>query len=118
LEGEVFVGSILGDYKGGILHTFNPAIERGIRAAGGWAQLQYQLASRLSVAGGYGLDDTFDEDLSTGFRSKNDATFGNLFYNISSRLVLGVEVTRWRTNWVGVPDGRVVRVEPTFFYVF
>ena len=117
-ESEVFVGSILGDYKGGILHTFNPIRETGIRAAGGWAQLQYQVNSRWSVAGSYALDDTFNEDLSTGFRSRNDAVLGNVFYNISPRLVLGVEVSRWRTNWVGLPNGRVVRVEPTIFYVF
>jgi hypothetical protein len=118
LEGEVFVESILGDYKGGILHTFNPIREVGVRAAGGWAQLHYQVNPRLSVAGGYGLDDTFDDDLSTGFRSKNDVIQGNFFYNISPRLVFGVEVSRWRTNWVGVPDGRVIRVEPAIFYVF
>jgi hypothetical protein len=118
LEGEVFVGSILGDYKGGILHTFNPIREVGVRAAGGWAQLHYQVNPRFSVAGGYGLDDTFDDDLSTGFRSKNDVIQGNFFYSISPRLVFGVEVSRWRTNWVGVPDGRVIRVEPAIFYVF
>lgn len=64
------------------------------------------------------LDDTFNQDLSTGFRSRNDAIQGNVFYNISPRLVLGVEVSRWRTEWVGLPDGKVVRIEPTIFYVF
>jgi hypothetical protein len=58
------------------------------------------------------------EGLSTGFRARNDAIYGNLFYSISSRLVFGVEITRWRTAWVGVPDGRVVRFEPALFYVF
>jgi hypothetical protein len=89
LEGEVLVGSILGDNKGGILHTFNPIREVGVRAAGGWAQLHYQVNPRFSVAGGYGLDDTFDDDLSIGFRSKNDVIQGNVFYNISPRLVFG-----------------------------
>src|SRR5262245_42135563 len=45
ITGEAFVGAILGDYKGGILHTFNPVRGIGVRAAGGWAQLQYQLTS-------------------------------------------------------------------------
>jgi hypothetical protein len=53
VEGEVFIGSILGDYKAGILTTFNPILDVGVRAAGGWAQLQYQINSRWSVAGGY-----------------------------------------------------------------
>jgi hypothetical protein len=118
VEGELFVGSILGDYKGGILHTFNPIRGIGIRAAGGWAQLQYQINSRLSVAGGYALDDTFNRDLSLGFRSKNDVVQGNFFYSITPRLHFGLEVSRWRTNWVGLPDGRAVRIEPAIWYIF
>src|SRR5262245_34049383 len=118
LAGEVFVGSILGDYKAGILHTFNPVRGIGVRAAGGWAQLQYQLTSRLSVAGGYALDDTFNQDLSTGFRSRNDAFQGNVFYTIGPRLQVGLEVGRWHTRWVGLPDGKVIRIEPAIIYVF
>src|SRR5262245_44894293 len=118
LSGELFVGSILGDYKGGILHTFNPVRGIGVRAAGGWAQLQYQLTPRLSVAGGYALDDTFDEDLSTGFRSRNDAVQGNVFYTIGPRLQVGLEVGRWHQRWVALPDGKVIRIEPAIIYVF
>jgi hypothetical protein len=43
---------------------------------------------------------------------------GNVFYNISPRLVFGVEASRCRTKWVGLPDGRVIRIEPTILYVF
>jgi hypothetical protein len=42
VSGELFIGSILGDYKAGILHTFNPLRNRGVRAAGGWAELQLE----------------------------------------------------------------------------
>jgi hypothetical protein len=118
VSGELFVGSILGDYKGGILHTFNPIRGIGTRAAGGWAQLQYQITSKLSVAGGYSLDDTFNQDLSPGFRSKNDVVQGNFFYSITPRLQFGLEVSRWRTRWVGLPDGTAVRIEPAIFYIF
>jgi hypothetical protein len=118
VSGEFFVGSILGDYKGGILHTFNPVLGVGVRAAGGWAQLQHQLTSKLSVAGGYARDDPFNDDLSTGFRSKNDVVQGNVFYTISPRLQFGLEVGRWYTRWVGLPDGNVIRIEPAIIYVF
>jgi hypothetical protein len=118
LSGEAFVGEILGDYKGGILHTFNAIRGVGVRAAGGWAQLQYQLTSKMSVAGGYALDDTFNEDLSTGFRSRNDTVYGNVFYAFSPRLHVGLDVGRWHTRWVGLPSGRVTRIEPAIIYVF
>jgi len=93
---------------GGILHTFNPIRESGIREAGGWAQIQYQVNARWSVAGSSALDDTFNQDLSTGFRSRNDAIQGNVFYTISPRLVFGLEVSRWRTN------GSACRMEELF----
>jgi hypothetical protein len=118
VAGEAFAGSILGDYKGGILHTFNPVRDIGIRAAGGWAQLQLQLTPRLSMAGGYALDDTFDRDLEPGFRSRNDAIQGNAIYAFGPRLQFGLEISRWRTSWVGLPDGRAVRIEPALIYIF
>jgi hypothetical protein len=64
---------------------------------------EYQLTSKLSVAGGYALDDTFDEDLSQGFRSKNDAFQGNVFYAFNPRLQVGPEVSRWHTRWWDCP---------------
>jgi hypothetical protein len=64
------------------------------------------------------MDDTADEDLSAGFRSHNDVIQGNVFYNASRRLTVGLDVSRWRTDWVNLPGGRVVRIEPALFYVF
>jgi hypothetical protein len=49
VEGELFVGSILGDYKAGILHTFNPVRGIGIDAAGGWAQLSLRHTPTTSL---------------------------------------------------------------------
>ena len=118
LSDEAFLGSILGDYKAGILHTFNPIRDVGVRAIGGWAQLQVQVSSKLSLAAGYGLDDTFNEDLSPGFRSYNDVIQANLFYSISQRLISGIEISHWRTNWLALPDGRSFRVEPAISYLF
>src|SRR5262249_33687840 len=57
-------------------------------------------------------DDPFDRDLSTGFRSRNTVIDGNLFYNITPQLQFGLEVSHWRTQYLGLSDGKVVRVEP------
>lgn len=66
----------------------------------------------------HGGDDTFNEDLSLGFRSYNDVIQANVFYTITPRLVAALEASRWKTNWVGASVGRVVRVEPTAYFMF
>jgi hypothetical protein len=48
-SGEFFGGSILGDYAGAIFQTFNPERGVAIRAAGGWAQLTYDINKRWQV---------------------------------------------------------------------
>jgi hypothetical protein len=42
----------------------------------------------------------------------------NVFYVVTSRLQFGVEVGRWHTRWVGLPDGKVIRIEPAVIYAF
>lgn len=118
VEGEFFWGSVLGDYAGGILQTFNPTRGNGIRAVGGWANLRYRVNEKWAVNGGYGIDDPNNKDLSFGNRSSNDMVYGNFFYSISQRLQFGLEFAHWRTRWVGLPTGGVFRIEPALIYFF
>ncbi|HKQ76763.1 MAG TPA: hypothetical protein VJ810_23915 [Blastocatellia bacterium] len=115
---EFFGGSILGDYAGAIFQTFNPVRLTAIRAAGGWAQLTYDINEKWQVNAAYGRDDPINRDLALGQRSLNASGFGNFYYRITPRLWLGMEFSRWRTDWVGIPSGRAFRVEPAVFFIF
>lgn len=122
-ETEYFQGSVLGDYAGAIFQTFNPLRGVGIRAAGGWAQLRYRINDKWEVTGGYGRDDPDNRDLFPPIgleasRSLNEMAFGNFMYNITPRLIFGLEFAGWRTHWVGLPTGRVFRVEPAVIFIF
>jgi hypothetical protein len=117
-DAEFFNGSVLGDYAAGVFQTFNPARLVSIRAAGGWAQLTYDINDKWQVNASYGRDDPFNRDLAPGQRSFNHIGFGNFFYRITPRLWVATEVSRWRTNWVGLPAGRVFRVEPAVLFFF
>jgi hypothetical protein len=118
INAEIFRGSVLGDYAAGALQTFNPVRLVGIRAAGAWAQLTYDISHKWQVNGGYGRDDPFNRDLALGQRSLNEMGFGNFFYRITPRLWVAAELSRWRTNWVGLPAGRPFRVEPAVLFFF
>ncbi|MGH9766378.1 MAG: hypothetical protein ACREAB_03005 [Blastocatellia bacterium] len=117
-EGEFFSGSVLGDYAGGVFQTFNPDRGVAIRAAGAWAQLTYDINDQWQVNGGYGRDDPYNRDLSFGRRSLNEMGFGNVFYRITPRLWVALELAHWRTRWVGLPTGSAFRVEPAVLFFF
>jgi hypothetical protein len=118
VDGEFFAGSVLGDYAAGIFQTFNPERLVGIRAAGAWAQLSYDISDKWQVNGGYGRDDPYNRDLAFGQRSLNEMGFGNFYYKITPRLWVAAEFSRWRTTYVGLPTGSAFRVEPAVFFFF
>ncbi|MGH9938835.1 MAG: hypothetical protein ACREAM_21550 [Blastocatellia bacterium] len=117
-DGEYFGGSVLGDYAGGIFQTFNPDRGIAIRATGAWAQLTYDITDKWQLNGGYGRDDPYNRDLSFGQRSLNEMGFGNVFYRITPRLWVALELSRWRTKWVDLPTGSAFRVEPAVLFFF
>jgi hypothetical protein len=118
LNVEFFRGAVLGDYAGGVFQTFNPFTLAPIRAAGAWAQLTYDISDKWQVNAAYGRDDPNNRDLGFGQRSLNDMGFGNFYYRITPRLWVATELSRWRTNWVGLPAGRAFRVEPAVLFFF
>src|SRR5262249_53288858 len=86
VNGEFFSGSVLGAFAGGSFQTFNPVRLVGIRAAGAWAQLTYDISDKWQVNAAYGRDDPFNRDLAPGQRSLNETGFGNFYYRITPRL--------------------------------
>lgn len=117
-NGEFFGGSVLGDYAGGVFQTFNPERLVAIRAAGAWAQLTYDISDKWQVNGGYGRDDPYNRDLAFRQRSLNEMGFGNFFYKITPRLWVALELSRWRTTYIGLPTGAAFRVEPAVLFFF
>lgn len=118
VEGEFFVGQLLGDYSGAINQTIDPNTNVPIRSRGGWVQLSQQLGSRWSLHAGFGTDDPFDQDLASAERSSNTEVFGNAIFTVVDGLRLGLELSWWRTGWVASPTATVKRIELAVIYAF
>jgi hypothetical protein len=115
--GECFTGSNLENYWGGIgqslLSTGNET-----RAQGGWAALRYSLSPSTAVALGAGVDDPENSDLTAGSRSFNRTIFANVIESITPNFILGLQLSQWKTGYIGSSDSDVWRTQTSLTYTF
>ncbi len=99
LLAEGYTGSNLGQYAGAIYNT--DRVE-GLRSSGGWLNAQYQLAPRLSLSAGGGLDQVRQSDLAqvNQVRATNAFVFANAQYELVPGYKLGLELSRWKTEYL------------------
>jgi len=118
IEGEYFIGQLLGDYSGAIFQTVDPVKKVPIRARGGWVQLTQQVGTRWTLHAGFGTDDPFDQDLASAERRTNTELFANTLFRIVGGLRVGLELSWWATQWVDNPTATAFRVETAVLYAF
>jgi hypothetical protein len=118
VEGECYVGENLSAFLGGIGQGIDPVTGNTIRDAGGWFEVWYDFTSRLHSHVGYSVDDPNDHDLVATERSYNQFYFGNLMYDLTKNFLVGVEVSSWKTLYVGELPGDSVRTEFVAKYGF
>jgi hypothetical protein len=118
IEGEYFIGQLLGDYSGAIFQTVDPVKKVPIRARGGWVQVTQQIGPRWTLHAGFGTDDPFDQDLAAAERRTNTAVFTNAIFRIVGGLRVGLELSWWSTQWVDSPTANAFRVETAVLYAF
>ncbi|NIX57828.1 MAG: hypothetical protein GWN14_18360 [candidate division Zixibacteria bacterium] len=101
--GEIYTGSNLQSYFGGILN--NSTIE-GVNSTGGWASAWMQASPRVKLAAGFGLDTVDKDDIGTG-RSQNQSIFGNINYLLVENVIIGAELSYWNTEYVNIDESTV-----------
>ncbi len=120
LSGEVFMGSNLDDYFGGILQGVNVDAREGIQSIGGWAQLKYKQDEKWQYNAGFGVDDPKNSDLSSNpddaMRSRNMVFYLNGLYNIIPPVTIGVEYSHWQTRYKAMSTGIDNRIQTSFIY--
>ncbi len=114
-SGEAWMGSNLGSYFGSILNTNR--ID-GLASKGGWTSAWVKPHSKVKLTVGGSMDDPDDADLSSGNRSRNQAIFGNIKYNLVQRVTIGLEVTQWETKYKDAATSKATRVESSFIMNF
>lgn len=117
-QGEFFFGEVLGTFQGGIIQGIDPVLRRGIRSTGGWGEVWYHITDDVDAHVGFGIDDPRDSDLSTGRRSQNYFWFANVVHDVTELFSVGLEVSYWKTKFVGLTDGEAVRIETVMKYRF
>jgi len=120
LKGELWQAENIDHYLGGIGHGVNdtPMEEREVAAAGGWFALALGPWGRWWFNAGAGMDEPDEDDIEEGTRSKNTVYWGNVLYDLSTSVQLALELSRWKTEYVGLEDGEATRIQGAFTYRF
>ena len=110
-RGEVFAGQALGTYNMGIGQSLEANGFNAIRTVGGWGELWIRITCKLTLRGGYGIDDPRNEDLGQfldpgtltpiiGQRSRNSVAWISLFYDVTDAFQLAFEASHRETNYI------------------
>jgi hypothetical protein len=118
IKGRLWKGQLLGDFAVAAFQTVDPTTLVGIRAWGGWIELQQRVTERWRVTAGYGRDDPRDDDISANMRSLNQAVFANVFWDVTKTIGFGLEGSRWATSFKGADTTRVWRGDLLFYLRF
>ena len=119
LSGEGWAGSNMDDYFGGIgqgiVVVDNSAT--AVSTKGGWGQLGWR-GSNVRINAGYGIDDPEDDDLTFSQRSQNSSMWGNVIKDFGGGLQVGLEYSRWKTQYTSLLEGTSSRVQGSVIYTF
>lgn len=104
VQGELFTGSALGAYLGGVFQTVNSTTQKPVRGSGGWGEAMWYWQPKLHTHVGYGLDQPRSSDLFAGAFSRNETGFLNLIWDVAPYAQYAVEATWRRTRYEGLPQ--------------
>jgi hypothetical protein len=117
-QGELFTGTNLGTFLGGVIQGINRTTGEPIRASGGWFELWYDMSSRLHSHAGCGIDDPLNVDVAANGRTYNHFIFANTSFDLTNKLNVGLEVTSWKTLYETLRPGEAVQFEFSGKYAF
>lgn len=130
LAGELFTGSNLSSYLGGIGQGVCACNRQAIRASGMWGEIWWDCREDLQTRVGYGLDDPKNEDFLIG-RTYNQYIYYQLLWTVSNQISTGIEISYWQTfyqdrrgglildeNLLPTQPGKAITVDWMFKYAF
>lgn len=123
LSGEIYRGSALGGFGGGLYKDvivgtdYNTGLNRtvGVDTAGGWSQLKLNVNSRVEANAAFGLDDAFSKSFDgvilpvtsspIALAARNDSVIGNVIFRPRASMILSPEyrhIISW--SYTGAPN--------------
>jgi hypothetical protein len=99
LRGEWYSGDGMRGLGGGAIGQLFDSRGVPIHSTGVWGQVNLKPTTRVTLGGGFGLDDPDNKDLAAGARLKNEVTEAHLHLRPAGPLVLGFEYRRMQTTY-------------------
>jgi hypothetical protein len=99
VQGELFTGTGLGEYNGGIGQTLDSTTLQAIRSSGGWGEVFVYLTPKLHVHSGYGIDSPLNRPGDTFVLTENQTFFTNLVWNWTKNVQVSNQVDYRKTNY-------------------
>jgi hypothetical protein len=121
IKGELFWGQDLDAYLGGIGQGVNTVRGKEIRDRGGWVEASFGPFDKWNFNLGISADRPNKDDLagmSGDKRKYNQTIFGNALYDINKNTQVGVELSYWRTDYIGQDNADALRAQTSFIYKF
>jgi hypothetical protein len=120
IKGEFFKGENLSQFLGGIGQGINTGTGNEIGTKGGWIAASIGPFDKWRFNTGFTMEDVDRDDLSNAVdqRTLNSSIFGNMIYAFNKNTEVGLEVSRWRTDYKNQADGDDLRLQSSFIYKF
>lgn len=103
LRGEWYTGDGMRGLGGGAVGQLFDTNGEPVHSTGYWGQMNVTLTPRVTLGGGFGMDDPDNDFLGTGGRLKNATTEVHLNLRPAGPLVLGFEYRQMRTTYASGP---------------
>ena len=99
LSGECYYGELCAGQAASIFQDVNPYTLQSVGTTGGWLALSYQMTKKLTVTGGYSIDDPWNSRMSEGMRSQATIAYANATYEFTKLFSLGFEYGYYTTEY-------------------
>jgi len=103
LTAEGFYGNALGSYAAGTKQTFNRQTGQGVKASGGFLEVEYKWNPQWIAHAGFMIDDPLDQDVSVDSRTYQRNAYSNLMYVHNRYFQVGFELAHLGVGFKG-PD--------------
>lgn len=117
LKSEIWAGSHLSDFRGGIGQSFHTGTGKEIDSRGGWVELGLR-AGRYGFSTGYTMDDPKNGHVASGAATENRAWYVTNQFRLAPPLTFGMDYLYWTTHFKGLNKGTDNRFNLYFIYGF
>jgi len=115
IRGEVWIGQALGDVRGNIGQTIHTGLGEEIAGLGGWIEVRFEPNKQWTLYVGGSIDDPDNADVPAASGSSqpgilNVAAYVGAFHSFGGGLKMGLDLIFWETQYQGLANGNMLRI--------